>query len=288
VQNCAWTPDGKYLLTCGEDTFIYVYDTETWLPVGRKIDAHDDTCSFLMFSHDGGNFYSCSKDAQIKKWEFAVESPKRHKIKQIKLYNEEAHNEWIKCLALSPDGKSFASSGLDQVITLWKESNGEILWQFRDHENAIESLAFTCSAQCDANIIDKLEHAEDTKRCNLLKGAMKPGTDKGGMFLASASRDKTIMIWDVIAGVCVKVIRGHDQWVKGIVFQPSGRFLISVSDDRSIRLWDLKKNFRVHLKKMEVHDSMILAIDWHNGLSTMATAAESNDIIIWECKPVKG
>jgi platelet-activating factor acetylhydrolase IB subunit alpha len=37
----------------------------------------------------------------------------------------------------------------------------------------------------------------------------------------------------VVEGVCVKTFKGHDNWVRGLVFHPSGKYLISCSDDKS-------------------------------------------------------
>lgn len=34
--------------------------------------------------------------------------------------------------------------------------------------------------------------------------------------------------------------KGHDNWVRGVVFHPSGKFLLSVADDKTMRVWELK------------------------------------------------
>ena len=35
-----------------------------------------------------------------------------------------------------------------------------------------------------------------------------------GLRMASASRDKTIKIWEVESGYCIKTLTAHDQWVR--------------------------------------------------------------------------
>lgn len=47
------------------------------------------------------------------------------------------------------------------------------------------------------------------------------------------------------------VLVGHDNWVRGLVFHPSGKFILSVSDDKTLRVWDLA-NKRC-LKVLEAH-----------------------------------
>lgn len=58
-------------------------------------------------------------------------------------------------------------------------------------------------------------------------------------------------IWDASAGVCLILLTGHDNWVRGVVFHPGGKFLVSASDDKTLRVWDLK-NKRC-LKMLEAH-----------------------------------
>lgn len=62
---------------------------------------------------------------------------------------------------------------------------------------------------------------------------------------------KFYRIWDVGAGVCLILLAGHDNWVRGVVFHPGGKFLISASDDKTLRVWDVR-NKRCQ-KTLEAH-----------------------------------
>jgi len=68
--------------------------------------------------------------------------------------------------------------------------------------------------------------------------------NSGGQFLVSGSRDLKIKIWHVPTATCVKTLVGHDNWVRSVLFHPSGKFIVSSSDDKSICVWDLTKNGR--------------------------------------------
>jgi len=276
VEWVAFNPSGTILASCGEDTKIILWDTETCKKIGKPISAHDQTVSCIVWEPSGDYFYSASRDKTIKKWQLEGR-------KQKKVYNEkeEGHTDWIKRIILSPDGKWLASAGLDQVITTWSIADGSIGWSFRDHENAVESICFS-NAAADKNIIANLEEPADQKLANAKKAELKE--DKGGMFLVSGSRDKTIRVWFLVSGVCVKTIKGHDTWVRGCLFHPSGRFLLSCSDDKSIRMWDLKKNFRVHKKITDAHDSFICCMDWNYALPNLVTGGVQGEIKVWECK----
>lgn len=70
-----------------------------------------------------------------------------------------------------------------------------------------------------------------------------------GHFLASASRDSSVIIWRIgalMAGDCTKEevilhrLKGHTTMICYLSWAPNDRSLLSCGDDRSIRLWDVK------------------------------------------------
>ena len=58
-----------------------------------------------------------------------------------------------------------------------------------------------------------------------------------GRRLASGSGDRTVRLWDVETGACVKTLEGHGDEVLSVCFSPDGRRLASGSDDSTVRLW---------------------------------------------------
>lgn len=58
---------------------------------------------------------------------------------------------------------------------------------------------------------------------------------------ATASRDKTIGVWNYMKGTLLISFIGHENWVKDIAFFESKLMLISVGEDKTIRFWDLEK-----------------------------------------------
>lgn len=59
-----------------------------------------------------------------------------------------------------------------------------------------------------------------------------------GRFIASASADGTIKIWDAATGSHMDTLVGHMAGVSCVAWSPDSNTLASGSDDKAIRLWD--------------------------------------------------
>lgn len=100
-------------------------------------------------------------------------------------------------------------------------------------------------------------------------------------YLASASRDKTIKIWEVRNSRVVITLVGHDNWVTDLVFHPTGKYLLSSSDDKSMRIWDLS-NGRCCKKIQNAHDHFVSTIDMKGKL--VVTGSVDKSLKIWTCR----
>jgi platelet-activating factor acetylhydrolase IB subunit alpha len=53
---------------------------------------------------------------------------------------------------------------------------------------------------------------------------------------------------------------GHDNWVRALVFHPSGRFLLSAGDDHTIRVWELSTGRC--MKVVQAHGHFVTTLAW--------------------------
>src|SRR5580692_4431879 len=66
-----------------------------------------------------------------------------------------------------------------------------------------------------------------------------------GLWLASASADKTIKLWDIAAGREIHTLTGHGDMVTSLAFSPDGLWLASGSWDKTVRIWDVESGHEV-------------------------------------------
>jgi WD40 repeat protein len=118
------------------------------------------------------------------------------------------------------------------------------------HEHVIEDILFLDHTQSKSMILSSDYAASQFSNTN---NVIKAGLDMNSVltqakakeeegkkhmetnFLASASRDRSIRIWNADSGVQLIKLMGHDNWVRGLALHHSGKYLYSCSDDKSIR-----------------------------------------------------
>jgi hypothetical protein len=61
-----------------------------------------------------------------------------------------------------------------------------------------------------------------------------------GKRAVSASRDKTLKVWDLDTGRALRTLEGHSASVSGVAVTPDGKRAVSASEDNTLKVWDLE------------------------------------------------
>jgi WD40 repeat protein len=60
-----------------------------------------------------------------------------------------------------------------------------------------------------------------------------------GQYVLSGSADRTVKLWDVASGQCLRTFAGHTEAVTSVAFSPDGRYALSAGADRLLKVWIL-------------------------------------------------
>jgi WD40 repeat protein len=276
VRELVFTPSGKVLACCGNG--IQFFDPTT----GRRLNdfESDSEIGSIAFSPDGRHLASAETDDgklrlretatgklvrefSRKEVNFASFSPDGKLLAAVqgklfepgivrlwdvgtaKEFKSFKHNDRIDSIAFSPDGRTLASGGRDEIIKLWDVVSGKEDQQLRGHRGAVYSLAF----------------APD------------------GKTLASGSEDQTVRLWDPATGKSIDPATGHLGLIDSLAFSADGKTLASASWDGTTRLWSPITGKELH--RLDENKAWIHALAFSPDDKTVVTSSGSV-IRLWE------
>ncbi|KAK6821994.1 hypothetical protein PG987_014819 [Apiospora arundinis] len=98
--------------------------------------------------------------------------------------------------------------------------------------------------------------------------------------IATASRDKTVCIWDSRTRTLERKLKGHKGAVNSVAFNEGDALLLSGSDDKTVRIWHSSTGrFMCQLKG---HKGPVNSVASSNKLQLLASGSEDRNVIIWK------
>ncbi|MBD2187905.1 SpoIIE family protein phosphatase [Pseudanabaena mucicola] len=108
---------------------------------------------------------------------------------------------------------------------------------------------------------------------------------RDGQYIASASSDRSIKIWDE-SGILLQTLVGHTNWVTSVAFSPDGKLLVSGSRDNMLKLWKRNPdtgNFEEQpIATLKGHDGPVLDVCFSNNGEMIASASEDTTVRLWK------
>ena len=198
----AFTPDGKHLVSGGQDRTLKLWDVanrELIKEWKRSLEI-----KALTFNPDGTRLACALKDKFLEIRDF----PSMNLLHELSI-----HEGHVFAAAFSPGGRRLATGGTDNVIKLWDAETMKCLAVLKDHNGIINSLDFSpdgtllASGSGDATIMlwnmeELLGDDDDEKHPIVILDdhyrevtSVKFSSDSSR--LLSGSRDTTIKIWNI-------------------------------------------------------------------------------------------
>ncbi len=201
IWHLSLSPDGGYTASGGRDGMIYVCDLErgTHWPLYHT----DHEVRNVAFSPDG-RYVMCSlAPGQLTSPDAHLYSLRLIEVatgREVCLLS--GHEEVVRSVAFSPDGRLALSGSTDHSITLWDVARGQAVYRL-DHYTSVTKVVF------------------DPNRHLAVAGTM----------------DGDLALFEVSSGRILRYFHGHARVVYDLVFCPDGQSFWSAAGDDTVRQW---------------------------------------------------
>ncbi|XP_063820396.1 WD repeat and SOCS box-containing protein 2 isoform X2 [Pseudophryne corroboree] len=133
-------------------------------------------------------------------------------------------------------------------VKVWDVQTGRLLFNLSGHQDVVRDLSFTTN---------------------------------GSMILVTASRDKTLRIWDLKKdGKLIQVLSGHTHWVYCCSISPDCSMLCSAAGENSVLLWSMRSYTLI--RKLEGHQNSVVSCDFSPDSAVLVTASYDTTLILWD------
>ncbi|CAH2295973.1 WD repeat and SOCS box-containing 2 [Pelobates cultripes] len=136
----------------------------------------------------------------------------------------------------------------DGYVKVWNVHTGRVLFNLTGHKDVVRDLSFSTN---------------------------------GSLILVSASRDKTLRVWDLKKdGKMLQVLSGHIQWVYCCSISPDCSMLCSAAGEDSVLLWSMRSYTLI--RKLEGHRNSVISCDFSPDSALLVTASFDTTMIMWD------
>ncbi|KAL6888871.1 hypothetical protein ACP4OV_009897 [Aristida adscensionis] len=226
VNRLEITPDKRFLAAAG-NSHIRLFDVNSNSPQPViSYDSHTSNVMAVGFHCDGNWMYSGSEDGTVRIWDLRTatcqrEYESRAAVNTVVLHPNQSRrvpevDTAVRSLTVMWDGSMAVAANNRGTCYVWRLLK--------------DTQTITCFEP-----LHKLQ-AHDGY---ILKCLLSPEFCDPNRYLATASSDHTVKIWNVDGFKLERTLVGHQHWVWDCVFSVDGAYLITASSDTTARLWTM-------------------------------------------------
>jgi WD40 repeat protein len=285
VRTVTFSPNGRRVLTCGDDGLIKVWDVVT----GREcvVIKQPFHAEWAVFSPDGRKILSQQSIPNVALWDAANG--------QL-LARQQDYGMRLDFLQKNTNLAAYIHSGGKSPLTnrpfrLYRFCNQLLIcWYNTISIKSRSDWVFAPDGRdvaCVTNANNVLLLGSGRRRSTILP-THRTSTVYKLLFSPDSSRliicyrDGAVTIWDVAAGRLLRRLLGHRGQVRMAAFSPDGRKLVTVGDDRIGIVWDVITGRE--LAVLRGHEAGINWVCYSPDGRWIATAGRDGMAKIWNVK----
>ncbi|CAN1316699.1 Notchless protein homolog [Linum perenne] len=273
VLSVSFSPDGRQLASGSGDTTVRIWDLNTQTPM-FTCTGHKNWVLCIAWSPDGKHLVSGSKAGELQCWDPQTGKPSGNQLM--------GHGHWVNSLALSTEyvlrtgaydhtGKTYSSSEEMKKVALQRYNKMKGNGPERLVSGSDDFTMFLWEPA-----VDKHPKTRMTGHQQLVNHVY---FSPDGQWVASASFDKSVKLWNGITGQFIAAFRGHVGPVYQISWSADSRLLLSGSKDSTLKVWDIRT--RKLKQDLPGHSDEVFAVDWSPDGEKVASGGKDRVLKLW-------
>jgi WD40 repeat protein len=289
VHSLVFTPDGRELLSAGDDGRMRRWSIPDGKELPSSFDAHPRVSMLTVsLSGDGKILATTAIDRTAKVWDATSN--------QLLATCPEKSPLLHACLV--PDGQVLALA--TSQLRLWEASSGRLLADLTDPKDVrarfIEAVAFSSDGKRIActgspNTVRVWDVATRKQEATLIGHSdvvMALAFSSDGRTVASAGMDRAIKLWDLTTKTERLTLKGHLDPLNSVAFSPDGSLLVSGAGATrfnpgrrgEVKLWDVTTGKL--LADLRGHADGISSVAFAPDGKTIASTGRDRTVRLWD------
>jgi len=195
------------------------------------------------------------------------------------------HKGPVYAMAISPDGKTIASSGEDLLVHLWDKNSGEIRSTLEGYRKPVKYLTFSSdgryllgSGGTEIRIWDLSNGTWKIYKKHVTHVYNLDFNQDASQFL-STSLNNRFYLWDREQGKVIHTFEAHSKTALTAAFSPDNQWIASGSLDQTVIIWHAEHREPVHT--LSAHGGNIFSLDFSPDSKLLASCSMDENIKIW-------